>query len=162
MKFPSRPLAAILLSAGILGSCSSAAPAPVTPAPALLSAADYPTPLPPPVGVITFGDSFDRANQRARDVRTQFKANDSAIAWSAAFAESVGPSRLDLLVVSRSAAGAETVILRKHVTVADPSTQVVAVTDDLSKIVNHKPGQYVMRYLRDDNVLAEGTFTIVK
>jgi hypothetical protein len=162
VRILSRPLAAVLVAAAVLCSCSSSgAPAP-TPVLRVLSPSDFATPAPPKVGLITFGAAYDKANQRAQDVRTQFKSTDPAIAWSAAFTESAGTPRLDLVISSRSSTGAETVLVRKPVTVRDPSAQVVAVLDDLAKMVGRKPGKYVMRYFRDGNILAEGMFAIVK
>jgi hypothetical protein len=157
-----RPIAAMLVAAGVLCSCSSSDAPAVTPAPRALSPSDFATPAPPKIGLITFGKGFDKANERAQDVRTQFKATDPGVAWSAAFTESVGTPRLDLVISSRSSTGVETVLVRKRVTVRDPSAQVVAVLDDLAKMVDRKPGKYVMRYYRDANILAEGTFAIVK
>ena len=155
-------IVAALLAAVLLAGCASAPrPAP-TPTPRVLSPDDFPTPEPPPIGLITFGQRYDETNQRAREVRTRFTAADSDIAWSAALAQAIGTRSLTLVIASRSPAGVETVVIRAAVPVSNPAAEVFAEKANLTKMLGNKPGTYVMRYFRDGDVLAEGTFTLVK
>ena len=158
---------AIMLGAALafaLAACSPAAgaiPRP-TPAPsAALSGIDYTTPAPPPLGLITFGQEFDPVSKRAVQVRTQFWADDPDIAWSVSLLEAVAAKKLQLLVATRAASGVEKIVSRKDVTIDEPSAEVFATKTDLAAAVGRKAGTYVMRYLRDGLVIAEGTFKLV-
>lgn len=155
-------IVAALVLAALLAGCASEPRLSPTPTPRALSPDDFPTLAPPPIGLITFGQSYDEANQRAREVRTVFTANDPDIAWSVALAQAIGTQSLTLVIASRAPIGMEAVIVRAAVPVANPIAEVFAVRADLTKMLGNKPGMYVMRYFRDGYVLAEGTFRLVQ
>jgi hypothetical protein len=130
-------------------------------APPVPPSIDYTTPEPPPLGLITFGQSFDPLTKRALQVRTQFTTDDPEIAWSTSLLQAVATKKLQMLIASRSAAGTERMVARKDVKVDDPTSDVFATKSNLAATVDRKAGTYVLRYLREGMVIAEGTFTLV-
>src|SRR3954454_3407779 len=145
-----------------VGACAPAEAAPsVKPAPTVAASIDYTTPEPPPLGLITFGQSFDPLTKRALQVRTQFTTDDPEIAWSTSLVQAVAAKKLQMLIAARSATGSERIVSRKDVKVEDTTSLVFATKSNLASAVGKKAGTYVLRYLRDGIVIAEGTFTLV-
>lgn len=61
-----------------------------------------------------------------------------------------------------STAGSERVRVKEEIDVSNPDSDLFANAIDLAALVDNKPGTYVMRYIESGDVLAEGTFTLVK
>jgi hypothetical protein len=125
-----------------------------------------PTPLRPtlaPVGGsghITFGTNYDATTLAVTDPRTTFARTYSPIAWSAEFSEAAGATTIKIIVASQTASGGERVLISEDVTLSNPGSDLIANEADLATLVGNAKGTYVMRYLRDATILAEGTFTL--
>lgn len=154
----------LIAAAIIVAACAgTAAPPAATSVP--VTAAPTRTPDPTPeiqTGVITFGTALDEDTLKVTKVTSRFKRTYPKISWSASLSEPVGATSIELVLASRSASGAERVIERVDVDVSNPDADLFANSADLATIVGNKAGTYVMRYVRDGKVLAEGTFTLVK
>src|SRR3954447_1093273 len=150
----------LALAVAACGPAAGAAPS-AKPSPTAAASIDYTSPEPPPLGLITFGQSFDPLTKRALQVRTQFTTDDPEIAWSTSLLQAVASKKLQMLIASRSATGNERIVSRKDVKVDDPTSEVFATKSNLAASVGKKAGTYVLRYLRDGMVIAEGTFTLV-
>lgn len=148
----------------LVTACSGGAPAapretfvPITPPPAATTDA--------PIigsGVITFGTAYDADTLAITAPKTSFKASSKKIAWSAALLGNAGATTLTFILASKSKTGAERIIIKQETDVSNPSFDTLANDADLSLLVDRKPGTYVMRYLRESDVLAEGEFTLTK
>jgi hypothetical protein len=114
------------------------------------------------LGVITFGTAFDPDTLAITKPVSQFKATSKSIAWSASLTESADATSLTFIIASQSTSGTERVIIKQEVDVSNPDSDTFANDADLALLVDRKKGTYVMRYLRDSKVLAEGTFTLTK
>ena len=159
MKTPLAIAMALLIAACGGGAAATDRPADPT---------ERPTPeppaytVPPNFGVITFGLDYDPDTLDIIKPTERFKATYPAIAYSASLTEGAGAAKLRLVVASVSAAGSERVIIDEDVAVSNPAADIFANKVDLASLLDNKPGTYVMRFLRDATVLAEGTFTLVK
>lgn len=132
---------------------STPAPTDELPAPALLGG----------TGVITFGTAYDPDTLTVTKPVTRFKATyKGEIAWSASLAEPAGSTTLEIALTRRSKGGAEETIFQEQVPIANPEFDTLANQIDLLLLVDRKAGTYVMRYIREGTVLAEGEFTVVK
>ncbi|MES2210948.1 MAG: hypothetical protein V4515_12320 [Chloroflexota bacterium] len=155
----------LLVLAMLVGACSSGGRA-ATDRPA--DPTERPTPeppaytLPPNFGVVAFGLDYDPDTLEIIKPTERFKATYPAIAYSASLTEGAGAAKLRLVVASVSASGSERVLIDEDVAVSNPAADTFANKVDLASILDNKPGTYVMRFLRDATVLAEGTFTLVK
>lgn len=148
-----------LLTAGCSrGGAEVATPTPVTPAPVVTEA--------PPdlsgLGIIEFGTSYDEDSLTIPKPTARFKRTIKSIAWSAQLTEPANATSLELIVASVSKTGVEKVIVKTDVDVSDPDFSIFANEVDLGLLLDRKAGTYVMRYLRESKVLAEGEFTLVK
>lgn len=125
------------------------------------------TPEPEPAyeggsGIITFGTAYDPDTLFIAKPLTRFKRTFPEIAWSAELARSVDATSVEWIVASQTASGSERVIIREDHDVSNPSNDLFANKIDLASLVDNKAGTYVMRYIESGEVLAEGTFTLVK
>src|SRR4051794_7248762 len=96
----------LAFAAGACAPAAGGAPS-ARPSATVAASIDYTTPEPPPLGLITFGQSFDPLTRRALQVRTQFTTDDPEIAWSTSLLQAVATKKLQMLIASRSAAGNE-------------------------------------------------------
>lgn len=114
------------------------------------------------LGVISFGKSFDEDTLEIVDERTKFKTTVKKIAWSAYLSRTVGATSMELVIASQSKSGSERVIISEEVDISNPESDLFANSANLALLVDNKAGKYVMRYIESGDVLAEGTFTLVK
>ena len=114
------------------------------------------------LGIITFGTAYDPKTLRIAKPLTKFKRTFPEIAWSADLSRGVDAASMSWIVVRRSASGAEKAIFNVDEPIDGPDILKVANAGDLASIVGNVPGTYVMRYVDAGEVLAEGTFTLVK
>lgn len=149
----------------VLAACSGSPAAPVA----------TPTPFAPPAvvptlaplggsGIITFGSpaNLNEDTLEIHPSKSSFGVGSKGIAWSAELTEEAGATSLTWIVAKVSASGAETIKWRKEVDVSNPSFSIFANHADLAFLLDRKAGTYVMRYLRDADILAEGKFTLTK
>jgi hypothetical protein len=156
---------ALIALATLVAACGGATSmATASPTPATTPTADVVDTIPPikGLGVITFGTAYDPDTLLIAKPLTRFKRTVKAIAWSAQFVESAGATSVELVLASVSKTGAETIIDRVDVPVSSPEFDLLANKGDLAGVVGNKAGTYVLRYVREGTVLAEGTFTLVK
>jgi hypothetical protein len=113
-------------------------------------------------GVITFGTAYDPKTLHIAKPLTRFKRTFPEIAWSAQLSRGVDAASMSWVVVRRSASGVEKAVFDVDETVDGPSILTVANAGDLALCVGNVAGTYVMRYVDAGEVLAEGTFTLVK
>lgn len=159
-----RSIAIILLVSACGGGSIDA-----TAAPALLQAATRvkvvapiaPAPRALP-GVITFGRAYDPKTLKIAKPLTRFKRTFPEIAWSAQLSRRVDAASLSWVVVRRSTSGAEKTVFNVDEPIDGADIVTVANAGDLALCVGNVAGTYVMRYLDAGEVLAEGTFTLVK
>lgn len=152
----------VLVIVGVLAGCAGAKTGgdgtATTPRPT-----EYPVlTVPPNFGKIVFGLDYDPDSLAIVKATERFKATYPEIAWSASLSQSAGASKIRIVVARVSSGGAETGIIDQDVPVSNPDADTFANKIDLASLVGNKPGTYVMRYLRDADILAEGTFTLVK
>lgn len=153
----------LVLAAVMLAACSGTPAA--QPAAPTAYAPDAPVETLAPLygtGVITFGTSFDPDDLSIAAPKSTFKVGSKKIAWSASLSRPAGATTLTLIIASRSKSGVETTLIKEDVDVSNPDFDTLANDADLALLVDRKAGTYVMRYLRDSTVLAEGTFTLIK
>jgi hypothetical protein len=113
-------------------------------------------------GIITFGTAYDSTDLTIPSPKTSFKTTAKTIAWSASFSESAGATTITLILASVSSSGVEKIIDKEDVAVSNPDFDILASKADLASIVGRKAGTYVLRYLRDATILAQGQFKLVK
>jgi hypothetical protein len=111
-------------------------------------------------GVITFGTAYDKDTLLITNPKSSFKKNVRKIAWSAELSEPAGATSMTFILASRSRSGAEKIIIRQEVDVSSPDFDLFANALDLGLLLDRKAGTYVMRYIREGDVLAEGEFTL--
>ena len=154
-----------VLTVLIVAACSGGGTV-VTDAPDAASPAEAPTVTDPPLddfegaGVITFGRSYNEDTLLIDEPKTKFKRNVKKIAWSASFIEPAGSTTITILLAKVSKNGAETLIDSSDTEISNPEFDLLANEGDLAGIVDNKAGKYVLRYLREDTLLAEGTFEL--
>lgn len=117
--------------------------------------------LPHGYGEILFGTGYDPDTLEIIGERTRFKATYHPISWSASFIEPAGSTSILLTLSSKSAGGAEATLYSLDVNIANPDFDTLANSADLALVLDNKPGTYVMRYIREGTVLAEGEFELV-
>ena len=121
--------------------------------------------LPAPAGGtgrITFGVAYDHETLAIPSERTRFKRTYREIAWSADLIRPVNTSFVTWLVVSLESSGAELPVFDVEEPTDQPGVTVLANAGDLTLLVGHAAGTYVMRYLDGSELLAEGSFTLVE
>ena len=114
------------------------------------------------VGVITFGTSYDPDTLDIPEPLTRFKRTFPVIAWSADLAHGVSAAFLSWTVVRRSDSGMEETMFDVEEPIDGSTITSLANSADLAFHVEHIAGTCVMRYLDSNEILAEGTFTLVK
>ncbi len=114
------------------------------------------------LGVITFGTALDEDTLLITKVTSKFKRTVKKIYWSAQFSEPADSTSLTLVIASVSKSGAERGIIKEDVDISDPAFDLLANGANIALLVDNKAGTYVMRYLRESTILAEGEFTLVK
>ena len=66
------------------------------------------------------------------------------------------------LVLARvTKGGSESIVVTTEVSISNPDFDLIANEADLATIADNKRGKYVLRYLREATILAEGTFELV-
>lgn len=148
----------------VLG-CSGAA----TSTPAPTQVVDQATPEPTldlgtveGLGVITFGTDYDEETLLITKPKTEFKKSVKNIAWSAQLSEAAGALTLRIVLARVSKGGAETIIDSADVEISSPEFSLIANKANLALVADNKAGTYVLRYLRDSTILAEGQFKLTK
>jgi hypothetical protein len=144
------------------GEYATAAPALVRTAPGVDAVAQF-EPVPNTVtGVITFGTAYDPDTLRIAKPLTRFKRTFPRIAWSADLSRAVQTAYLSWVVVRQSKSGVEETVFDVLEPIDDASVTTLANSGDLANLLDNVTGTYVMRYFDSREVLAEGTFTLVK
>ena len=113
-------------------------------------------------GVITFGTSLDPETLDIPKPLTRFKRTYPLIAWSADLSRGVDAAFVSWVVVRQSEAGGEEVVFDVEWPIDGLSDTHLGTTGALAFHVDNIAGTYVMRYMDSLEVLAEGTFTLVK
>lgn len=113
-------------------------------------------------GIITFGTAYDPDTLLISKPTSRFKRTYPEIAWSAELTRGAGSTTMTWIIASQSASGTEVTLLNQEQTVSNPDFDLLANVADLAFLVDNKAGTYVMRYIESGEVLAEGTFTLVK
>jgi hypothetical protein len=159
-----RMIAIVLL----LAACSTdrpqatARPALVKEVPVAAAIAAF-VPAPEPgTAVITFGVTYDRDTLDIAKPLTRFKRTFPDIAWRAQLSRGVTGPSVTWSVALRASSGHETTLFSVDEPLDGPGVTTLANSGDLAGLVGHKAGAYVMRYVDGREVLAEGTFTLVK
>jgi hypothetical protein len=116
----------------------------------------------PGSGVITFGTAYNADSLLIAKPLTTFKRTVKTIAWSAEFSESAGATTVKFVFASVSKGGAESIIDQEDVAISSPTFDLLANKANLAAVAGNKAGTYVLRYIREGTVLAEGTFTLTK
>jgi hypothetical protein len=112
--------------------------------------------------LITFGRSYDTKTLRIIDPATSFKTSSTLIAWSADVTRAGGDPTITMTLAARASGDTERVIYTLDVDLANPGSDTLANKWDLALLVDRRVGTYVLRYLTGKEVLAEGTFRLVK
>jgi hypothetical protein len=110
--------------------------------------------------VITFGSGVDPDDLTILAPAESFPVNIEEISYSASFSEPAGATTLTIIVASVTDGGAESFVYQEDVPVSNPTFGIFANTSDLALIAGNEPGRYVMRFMREATVLAEGFFTL--
>jgi len=113
-------------------------------------------------GVITFGVAYDPDTLGIPKPLTRFKRTYPEIAWGAHLSRGVVAPYVTWTVAMLSATGVETTMFSVEEPIDGADVTVLANSGNLALLVGNLAGTYVMRYLHAREVLAEGTFTLVK
>lgn len=112
--------------------------------------------------MITFGTTYDPETLAISQPVTRFKRTFPVIARTASLSRGVSAASVSWTVVRRSESGDEEVVFDVDEPIDDPSFTTIANSGSLALRVHNLAGTYVMRYIDDGEVLAEGTFTLAK
>jgi hypothetical protein len=126
---------------------ASSAPAPAGPATPLAAVAP---------GTIRFGTALDLAGKIATPA-DRFAPGETAV-WIAEFSDAPDVPEIRLLIVQILPDGREFEHWRQEIALDDPGARRLVAGADLSIYVHGGEGSYRMRYLRGDELLAEGVF----
>ena len=110
-------------------------------------------------GEIRFGIGLDLTGQIATPA-TGFAPGETAI-WVADFREAPAVPTIVLMIVQVLSDGREFEHWRQEIVLDDPSSRRLVAGADLQVYVHGGEGSYRMRYVRADELLAEGTFELV-
>lgn len=141
---------------------STASPTDDGPSPST-SATSGPSATPPQIGVgpgfVTFGTKVDR-ELKVIDPRTEFSGRER-ITWSAYLIEPADASTLRMLVLKsqESAPGGERLMADELVESTVNPAQIYTRRIRPERALDG-PGVYIVRYLRGDRLLAEGSFLV--
>jgi hypothetical protein len=108
--------------------------------------------------VISFGTGFDKATLAITGPKTTFRTTDT-IAWSASLNDAANATTLHWVIAKVEAGNTEKLEIAQDVEISNPLFSVLANKAKLGTLLSGK-GTYVMRYLREATVLAEGRFTL--
>jgi hypothetical protein len=127
--------------------------------------ATIPTPtaeatIAPTSGVVSFGAGVDPDQLTILVPAETFPVNIEEISYSAFLSEPAGATSLTIIIASVTDGGAESFIYQEDLPVSNPTFVIFANTADLALIVDNAPGRYVVRFMREATVLAEGFFTL--
>lgn len=114
------------------------------------------------IGVITFGRTYDPETLDVPEPLTRFKRTYPMIAWSADLTHGVNSTFVSWVVVRRTDTGAEETMFDVEEPIDGSSVTNLANAGNLASHVGNVAGTYVMRYLDQREVLAEGSFTLVE
>lgn len=114
----------------------------------------------PAGGLITFGSGVDPDQLTILTPAETFSATSKEISYSASLSEPAGATTLTIVFASVKDSGVEYFIYQEDVSISNPTFGVFANTADLALVVGNTPGRYVMRFMREATVLAEGFFTL--
>jgi hypothetical protein len=157
-------IALVLSACGGVGTEATARPALVQPQALPAEEAIAPIVVAPESGlaVITFGVRYDPATLEIPTPLTRFKRTFPEIAWGARLPRGVTAYFVTWSVARRSASGNETPVFSVEEPIDGPDVTVLANSGDLALLLGNKAGDYVMRYSDSNELLAEGSFTLVK
>jgi hypothetical protein len=114
-------------------------------------------------GVITFGLAYDPDTLEIPKPIARFKRNlKRDIAWSAELVEPAGATSIKVVFARVGKGGTEELILSTDTELSNPDFTIVANAADLVTLAENRAGTYVLRYLRDATLLAEGQFQLIK
>ena len=161
----------LVLFAVLLAACTSdgyfptAAPAlepspAMEPSPAVEVMLLVTSPPDPRIGVITFGTAYDAGTHEIAKPLIRFQRTYPRIVWRADLTRVVSARFVMWTLVRRSDSGLEETVFEVEKPI-DDSTWTLASSGALTLHVGHVAGTYVMRYLDRNEILAEGTFTLV-
>lgn len=143
-----------------------ATPRPATSAPSTAPSTPRPTPATTRpaaavgnAGEIRFGGALDQVGEIASPTN-RFREGQAAV-WIAYFQDAPRASTIRLLIVQVLPDGREFEHWREDIAIVDPSASRLVGGAVLSLYVHGGEGSYRMRYLRGENLLAEGAFEFV-
>ena len=111
---------------------------------------------------MTFGVEFDPDSLAIRKPATRFNVGVKDLAWNAELLQPAGTRALIFRFIRVSKGGAEEILESEEIPLDDPTAEVVAGAFDVASAAKQQPGTYVVRLVRADDVMAEGTLTLVK
>jgi hypothetical protein len=109
-------------------------------------------------GKINFGTGIDTSTLAVTGPTAVFAPGEK-VGWVATLSEAANATTLTFVLAKKMPGGAEQTLYSWPTPVSNPSFSILANTSDFSTIAK-EPGDYLIRFLRDTKVLAEGTFTI--
>ena len=109
--------------------------------------------------IISFGTKLDTTALTLLDSRSSFSAGDT-FAYAVTLNEPAGATMLTE-TISRQQGSAQVVVYTETADVADPTYDQFANSVSFDLLIPYlgQTGTFVMRFLRDTTVLAQGTFT---
>ena len=113
-------------------------------------------------GKIAFGLNYHPGTLRILNPRTRFTIRAPELAYSAMLTGPVAATSLGLHIASRRGRGVEETVVQVEVAIPDPKLTTLADKVDLAGMVRNTPGTYVARFVRGDEVIAEGTFELIE
>jgi hypothetical protein len=118
-----------------------------------------PTPPPTTPGAITFGARLDVGGQVEAPSSTVHI--DATAVWIAQLREAPGTPVIRFLILEARPDGRLTEHWNQEIAVADPEARRITGMATLSLFAHGGPGTYLLRYVRGNDILAEGPFTLV-
>ncbi len=109
-------------------------------------------------GPIIFGARANTTTFRIIGEATTFRLQHT-ISWRAELPEPAGTNSLRLQIARLDPSGTERVVVDRPDAISNTRAQILLRRHRLSVLLD-QPGDYVVRYLRDDVVLAEGTLSV--
>ena len=114
----------------------------------------------PTAGLITFGVGVDPDELTILEPSETFAVDAAEISYSAELSEPAGATSLTVVFASVKDSGVESFIYQEDISISNPTFGIFANTADVASVVGNAPGRYVMRFMREATVLAEGFFTL--
>lgn len=153
-----QPLASGDAAADAHSHASSAGASPSADVSAAASASPAPSPAAERPGSIVFGSSLDLAGQ-LQGPTAIFRPGQTTI-WLADLSKPPDAPTIRFIIVQVLPDGREFEHWRQDMPLADPGGRQLVGMADLSIYVHGGAGRYRMRYLRGDELLAEGAFEL--